>query len=112
MKCHCSSTINNKLKRNLLKLKKTEGTIELIGTSIQGYIDHLEKQFKPGMTWENWGKYWEIHHIKEIDRFNLTIKKERLKAFHYLNVKPITVEEHRKLTTLYMKEKRGVANEN
>lgn len=28
---------------------------------------HLESKFKDGMTWENYGKYWELDHIKPLD---------------------------------------------
>ena len=31
---------------------------------------HLEKLFKPGMTWENYGSYWQIDHKIPVAAFN------------------------------------------
>ena len=99
-----TSYINKKLKSK--NVKKDETTNERIGCSFKFYAEHLERQFNDKMTWKNHGKYWEIHHIKEIDSFNVKIKKERLKAFHYSNCKPVTKEEHIILTKFYMNKKR------
>jgi hypothetical protein len=30
---------------------------------------HLEDQFTPEMTWENWGSYWELDHIRPLSSF-------------------------------------------
>jgi len=57
------------------------------------------------MTWKNKGKYWEEHHLKEVSTFNLKNKQERLEAFHYSNVKPVTVEEHKILTAEFLRNR-------
>lgn len=43
---------------------------EKIGYSIEALKRHLEKQFLPGMTWENYGK-WHIDHIIPKAAFNI-----------------------------------------
>jgi hypothetical protein len=35
---------------------------ELVSFTVDQLKTHLEKQFKPGMTWENYGTYWSIDH--------------------------------------------------
>lgn len=35
----------------------------LVGYSAQQLKEHLEKQFKPEMNWDNHGTYWHIDHI-------------------------------------------------
>lgn len=62
---------------NTLK-KYSKGTIqkniscfELIGYSLDDLIGHLELQFQPGMTWDNYGK-WHVDHIIPISKFNIT----------------------------------------
>jgi hypothetical protein len=66
-----------------------------LGCSITEYRQYLEKLFKPEMTWENYGIYWEIDHIKAISNFDLTNEEEILKAFCYLNTQPLSIKENR-----------------
>jgi len=35
----------------------------LVGYDVNELIKHLEKQFTPEMSWDNYGTYWEIDHI-------------------------------------------------
>ncbi len=35
---------------------------DLVGYTVDQLMKHLEKLFKPGMTWENYGTVWEIDH--------------------------------------------------
>ena len=41
---------------------KTLPTFKALGYSLQLLEEHLERQFKSGMTWENYGE-WHIDHI-------------------------------------------------
>lgn len=45
---------------------------DLVGYNLQQLKEHLESQFTPEMSWDNYGKYWEIDHIIPINTFNLT----------------------------------------
>jgi hypothetical protein len=79
------------------KAKSTrDGKIEdIIGCSIENYRNHIEKQFKPDMTWENHGILWEIDHIKPLDSFDLTKPINQKQAFSYLNTQPLYKSENR-----------------
>jgi hypothetical protein len=68
-------------------------TIKLLGCSIQKCRQHIEKQFKPGMSWNNY-KQWQLHHIKPCIDFDLTKEEEQKKCFHYTNLQPLWVKEH------------------
>lgn len=50
---------------------------------------HLESQFKPRMTWENYGKVWHIDHILPLSKFNLLNHEECLRAFNWSNLQPM-----------------------
>jgi hypothetical protein len=52
-------------------IKKTNKTFELLGYTIEELINHLEKQFVNGMTWENYGE-WHVDHIRPMSSFNFT----------------------------------------
>ena len=103
--------ILHNLRRRLLKVlkknKKFNHTIELIGCSIDYLKQHLEKQFQPGMTWDNYGrgwhgkKEWQIDHIKPCDKFDLSKADEQRKCFHYTNLQPMWAEENNKKRNIY-----------
>ena len=58
---------------------------------------HLEPQFKEGMTWQNYGSgndEWNVDHIKPMSRFDLS-KLEDLKLVnHYTNLQPMWAEDN------------------
>lgn len=41
----------------------------LVGYTLQDLIKHLEKQFQPGMTWDNYGQ-WHLDHIIPLAAFH------------------------------------------
>ena len=81
---------------NLLRYGyKSKSTQELLGTTYKGLKEHLEKQFKEGMSWENYGFYgWHIDHILPLSSFDLTKAEEQKKAFHYTNLQPLSAKEN------------------
>lgn len=85
--------IYSAIKKNM-KWKKSK---EVLGCDMQTLKKHLEVNFKEGMNWENYGSYWHIDHIRPCSSFDLSIKEEQQKCFHYTNLQPLTAEEnHRK----------------
>lgn len=51
------------------------------------------------MSWSNYGTYWEIDHIKELWEFDLSKRKQFLKAVNYKNLQPLTIPDHKKKTS-------------
>jgi hypothetical protein len=50
---------------------------------------------QPEMTWDNWGKVWQLHHIKPFESFkNLSNPEEVRVVCHYTNQKPLYNEDH------------------
>lgn len=49
---------------------------------------HIESQFKPGMTWENYGE-WEIDHITPIAFFDFSKASHFLACVHFSNMQPL-----------------------
>lgn len=93
---NCRSRVRQSVKTFDVK-KSNERKIELIGCTSLFLKKHLEKQFKPEMTWENYGTYWEVDHIIPISRFDITVRSERNKANHYTNLQPLEADINRKL---------------
>ncbi|MDP2864337.1 MAG: hypothetical protein Q8N73_01595 [bacterium] len=60
-----------------LKGKKAGRSWErLVGYRLKDLIGHLENQFDEKMTWENYGNYWHIDHIKPRSLFKYTFSEE------------------------------------
>lgn len=73
-----------------LKSKKPQKTEYYLGCSIQELKEHLESQFLPGMTWDNWGKglnFWNLDHITPL--CTATNDEEILALWHYTNLQPM-----------------------
>ena len=89
--------------RSALKGKnKSKPILKLLGCSIEFLKKHLEKEFKPGMTWDNHSRTgWHIDHIKPCDKFDLTKESEQHKCFHYTNLQPLWSEENLKKGSKY-----------
>ena len=76
---------------------KSQKTTNLCGCTWEELVAHIEKQFKPGMSWENYGRYenkWSIDHIIPCDKFDLTKSEEQAKCFHYTNLQPLWANEN------------------
>lgn len=70
--------------------KKSRSLIYLIGCDIEFLKQHLEKQFKPGMTWENYGRGgWHIDHIVPCCLFDLSKEWQQKSCFKWENLQPL-----------------------
>ena len=68
---------------------KSASTMTLVGCSISHLKDHLEKQFLPGMTWENYGPVWHVDHMMPCASFDLIDPEQQRRCFHYTNLQPL-----------------------
>lgn len=100
-----SNNSNYKLKNNfrcrmnsILKKQSTQKnntSLKYLGCSLEEYKQHLEKQFKPDMNWDNHGIIWEVDHIYPCSKFDLTIEENIYKCFNYNNTQPLYKSENR-----------------
>ncbi len=76
---------------------KSARTMQLVGCSVTDLKKHLEKQFQPGMSWDNWGNDgWHIDHIRPCSSFDLNDPAEQVKCFHYTNMQPLWATDNLK----------------
>jgi len=64
----------------------------LLGCNIITVRKHIEKQFRDGMTWSNYGhgkNKWLLDHVNPISKFNLECIEERMICFNYNNLQPL-----------------------
>ena len=81
-------------KRNMAKSKAKWQ--ELVGYTVEQLKEHLEKHFDENMSWENYGTYWHIDHIKPQTKFNFTSKNddEFKKCWSLENLQPLEAKEN------------------
>ena len=76
-------------------LTKTNKTFTIVGCTPAELKIHLEKQFKPGMTWWNHTpKGWHIDHIIPLASAETIEETEKLS--HYTNLQPMWAKENMK----------------
>jgi hypothetical protein len=86
---------DNYRKRTYMALKsnsKKGYTLELLGCSIDQLKQYLESQFVENMNWDNYGfgnDKWNIDHIIPCASFDLTLKENQYKCFHFTNLQPL-----------------------
>lgn len=95
LKFKIMKNLRNRLWKSLKGINKSKSTIELLGCSVDFLKQHLEKQFKPGMSWSNYGYYgWHVDHIRPCASFDLSQPEEQHKCFHYTNLQPLWAEDN------------------
>jgi hypothetical protein len=91
-----SSLMCNSFKRACKgKYPKQSRTAEILGCTVENFVQHLQSQFKPGMTLENHGHgpgKWNIDHIVPIS--SARTEEEIYKLNHYTNFQPLWWEEN------------------
>lgn len=75
--------------------RKASKSQDLLGCTFEFFRGWLEGQFERGMSWENYGTFWEIDHALPVSSFSLTDPDEQRKAFHYTNCRPLWTELNR-----------------
>lgn len=94
-------TLRRKLRCTVVKrlkqqdARKTASTFDLIGCSIDELKLHLQKQFQPGMHWNNYGyRGWHIDHRIPLSSFDLLDPAQQKLAFSYQNLQPLWAAEN------------------
>lgn len=89
LRCNMRSMINEYIKkRGYRKGSKTEA---ILGCSFEFLKEHLENQFKEGMSWDN-RERWHVDHIIPIS-YGQT-EEEVIALNHYSNLQPLWAEEN------------------
>lgn len=89
--CALRSYLSTKLRRS--KACKSRKTEDLLGCSFTEFKDYLERKFKEGMSWDNYGE-WHIDHIKPCSQFDLSKVEEQASCFHHTNMQPLWAKEN------------------
>ncbi len=89
----CRARIADALK--YAKANKFSNTKDLLGCSYEFFRGWIESRFERGMSWGNFGIFWEIDHDRPIASYDLTKESEQRAAFHYSNCQPMWKDMNR-----------------
>jgi hypothetical protein len=94
------SNSHNKLIKNIrarvrkfLKNKSQTNIRSGVCCTKEYLIKHIERKFKKGMTWDNYGIVWHIDHIIPLSKFPNN-EEEAIKANHFSNLQPMFAIEN------------------
>jgi hypothetical protein len=90
-----TKNLRHRVRQAIKGFTKSARTLELFGCTPEELKKHLESQFKPDMTWENYGyRGWHIDHIRPCADFDLSDPEQQRQCFHYTNLQPLWAEEN------------------
>ena len=87
-----SCNLRSRLANAVRNSQKAGSAIIDLGCSIEDFKKYLESKWKPGMSWENYGKgkeKWNIDHVAPLCSFDLTLREQVAEACHYSNLYPL-----------------------
>ena len=88
-----SELLRNRVRNAIKSYKRPGSAVKDLGCTVQELKEHLELQFKPGMTWDNHGQ-WHIDHIKPLSIFDLSDPEQFMEACHYSNLQPLWAKDN------------------
>lgn len=70
----------------------------LVGYTLEDLKKHLEKQFDENMSWDNYGKYWHVDHIRPQSSFNYVLPTDDdfIKCWALENLQPLEAMENQR----------------
>lgn len=97
-----SCSLRARLRKALRGNRKSNRTLVLLGCSLSEFCKHLEAQWQPGMSWENYSSSgWHIDHIRPCASFDLSDPAEQKACFRYTNLQPLWAKDNIKKGSLY-----------
>lgn len=69
--------------------------VRFIGCTAFEFNAYLLSQFTGDMSFDNYGSVWELDHIIELSKFDLTDPAQITIAAHYSNIRPLLIEQNR-----------------
>lgn len=91
-----NENVRNAIRVSLQGAKAGRHWEALVGYALAELMRHLERQFLPGMTWENYGPVWHVDHIVPLSSFHFDSAEhpDFRAAWAITNLRPLWAEEN------------------
>lgn len=83
-----------RIRKAIRGISKSARTLELLGMELKEFRIYVQGQFRPGMTWENYGPVWHIDHVRPCASFDLTDPAQQRICFNWENLQPLFAKEN------------------
>jgi len=90
--------LRKRIYRAIKKGYKAGSAVRDLGCSIEeakGYWESLPT-WNPEWSWADWGKLFQMDHIRPLGLFDMTDREQFVQAVHYTNLQPLSIEAHLK----------------
>jgi hypothetical protein len=94
-------SLRNRINKIITRNQRGDSAVSDLSCSIEEFKLYIEQRFyfNPNtcevMSWDNYGIYgWRIEYIIPLASFDLTDRKQLLKACHYTNLQPLWAEDN------------------
>lgn len=91
-----SETLRSKMHK-FLRGEKTSFQ-EYLGLDYDTFLEWLEFQFEPGMTWDSYGSEWQIDHVLPSASFDFRHEHDKRICHQWTNLQPLWARENRAKT--------------
>ena len=90
-KLRIDCSIGSAIYQSLKGKKAGQKWEDLVGYTVQDLMEYLEKQFDSRMNWDNYGRYWQLDHIKPkaLFRYAKPEDKEFKECWRLDNLQPL-----------------------
>lgn len=75
------------LRRYVVQKQKSPAYAPYFGISIEGFRAWIEKQFDKDLSWENFGKAWQMDHIVPVIYFDFTQETDLKTCWNFTNIR-------------------------
>lgn len=105
-----SKNLSKSIWECLKECKNNQRWLQFVTFTFPELTRHLEKQFIDGMTWDNYGSYWHIDHVKPLSWFNL--ETEFKLAWALENLQPLKAFENLSKNNRYEGKYKSISQKN
>jgi len=88
-----TKNIRTRLRKCVKRGFKAGSSSEMGCTGLE-FKEYIESLFWPNMTWDNYGKEWELDHVSPLSKSDLCSRDSFLAANHFTNVQPLWKDDN------------------
>ena len=88
-------SLQAQIRRFLFTKNSSKELSKYIGIGKDGFKKHIESHLLEDMSFENYGKIWQIDHIVPVELFNIDSETDKIICFNYENTIPMFKSDNR-----------------